>query len=249
MRSKQVDLHWKPLNHLILFALYIQEEDFPTSWLIVKRVFFCSVMHQVCALLFPSHLNPSLPPCSFIIISFLSEADKEGLTHAHVQLAQHVTGLKAGIQDFPSCCVTDSHSCRWLSLRRPSSFLRLNVLTCNLSVSDCFLTFCWCLSLCNETVSVALKASLVIFGNDMEFSFTSYVFSDSSLFFVFLPLLLSHIMCWCLSHSQSTCSPCVALSIGQVTAFRELRTNRTPTPLTYVSGAIFHQKDTLTWNS
>ena len=172
-------------NHVIISSYLhnVSKRKIPRPVDLSSKSIFCSVMHQVCALLFPSHLNP--PPCSFIIISFLSEADKEGLTHAHVQLAQHVTGLKAGIQDFPSCCVTDSQSCRWLSLRRPSNFRRLTVLTCNLSVSDCFLTFCWCLSLCSETVSAALKASLVIFSNAMEFSFTSYVFSDFLLFFFF----------------------------------------------------------------
>lgn len=40
----------------------------------------------------------------------------------------------------------------------------------------------------------------------------------------------------------STLSLYLSLSFGQVTAFRELRTNRTPTLLTYVSRAIFHQK-------
>lgn len=203
-------------NHLIISSYLhnISKRKISRPVDLSSKSIFCSVMHQVCALLFPSHLNPSLPPppCSFIIISFLSEADKVGLTHAHVQLAQHVTGLKAGIQDFPSCCVTDSHSCRWLSLRRPSNFRRLSVLTCNLSVSDCFLTFCWCLSLCNETVSAALKASLVIFSNDTEFSFTSYVFSDSLLFCFSASSALPHYVLMSLSLSIHMLSLCRSLN-------------------------------------
>lgn len=160
-------------------------------------------------------VSPSADP-------FVSEADNERPTHIHVQLARHVTALKARIQDFPSCCVTDSHSCQRLSLTKPSFF-----------VSDLVLVSVQQESMCSlEGISSHShqRHGTVTFALCISASFA---------FLHCTPPPTPHQPTATLISILSLSLP---LLFGQVTAFRERRTNRTPTLLTYVSRAIFHQK-------
>lgn len=88
---------------LLNFLVYMSSSVLSAfDCLLVSKLIFCSVIFQDSRhiVLFP-------------------KADRR--THTHVQLAQQVTELQTGVQDFPSCCVTDS--CRWLSLRWPGNFI------------------------------------------------------------------------------------------------------------------------------
>lgn len=73
-----------------------------------KKTFFCQLIQSFSA--FP----PFLTSKTFFHMSLHPiftdpEEDKGILTHSHVQFTRHVSELRAGIQDFTSCCATDSH--------------------------------------------------------------------------------------------------------------------------------------------
>lgn len=164
-----------------------------TSWLTEKAHFLQCNAPSVCFLSSQS-LSPS---CSFIIICFLCEADKETLTHTHVQLAQHVTGLKAG--DLLSCCVTHSHSCRWLSLRRPSPTSSTEWIICPLSISDSFSPFLMlCLSATRQYLQPGRRSALL----DMEIHALPHLFMPFLTFQICFSdsFALPHYMFMSLSH-------------------------------------------------